>query len=446
MHWLQPDENGLIKLDALQLDIVGFLAILGEGSVLANAQVSTLSRWIFLPRLIPAPQALMRPTRPIRLEPVPGYVSGVFSGNYRDSINHIGNIVWYVPCLRSTTSFDETLSPHGSRSPASVPLCPDVLADNPSDASNLEPFSVRVVEIKRTGEQPLKSKSLAPLTVVLFVGFSLSALLLAISIWQRDGMSIVATVVLSLLSSLIGLGNKWELKLPKRNVKTGKVPRGDVVIRYPKGSFLVVRCDENVARELYFAPESIEYLLTHGPVYRILSLVGTMMLMGGVICLANAQIQVQIAWAGSYMLLGASYWIVAALPGKMHWDSSCYTVTNECLSDSNMSKKGFPSQNLTFTQALWKAIVVSKHTRWVRRSDACPDTPAWEDWLNAARACSGDVRLCDTNKKSELKIDKGNEVKTWEVPDWDPQAYLAEVLDGQAKMDDKTMTNGIEEV
>jgi hypothetical protein len=94
MHWLAPNDNGVIKLDSLQLDIVGFLAILGEGSVLANAQVSTLSKWIFLPRLIPAPQALMRPTRPLVLEPVPGSVSGIFSGNFRDNINHIGNIVW----------------------------------------------------------------------------------------------------------------------------------------------------------------------------------------------------------------------------------------------------------------------------------------------------------------------------------------------------------------
>ena len=94
MHWLAPGENGQVSIQSLQLDIVGFLAILGEGSVLANAQVSTLSRWIFLPRLLPAPQALMRPTRPLRLEPVPGYVAGVFSGNYRDAINHIGNIVW----------------------------------------------------------------------------------------------------------------------------------------------------------------------------------------------------------------------------------------------------------------------------------------------------------------------------------------------------------------
>ena len=94
MHWLQLSADGTPDISALQLDIVGFLAILGEGSVLANAQVSTLSRWIFLPRLIPAPQALMRPTRPLKLEPVPGHISGIYSGNYRDTINHIGNIVW----------------------------------------------------------------------------------------------------------------------------------------------------------------------------------------------------------------------------------------------------------------------------------------------------------------------------------------------------------------
>lgn len=93
MHWIQ-DQNGKNTLQELQLDIVGFLAILGEGSVLANAQVSTLSKWIFLPRLIPAPQALMRPTRPTVLEPVPGTVTGVHSGNNRQTITHIGNIVW----------------------------------------------------------------------------------------------------------------------------------------------------------------------------------------------------------------------------------------------------------------------------------------------------------------------------------------------------------------
>ncbi|CAA9959620.1 hypothetical protein CFE70_003067 [Pyrenophora teres f. teres 0-1] len=398
MHWLSQGQNGTTSLDELQLDIVGFLAILGEGSVLANAQVSTLSKWIFLPRLIPAPQAMMRPTRPNRLEPFPGYVTGIVSGNHRDSINHIGNIV--------------------------------------CDANNLAPFSVRVVKIVRDGNHPLKAKTIAPLTIVLFIGFALSALLLALSIWQEDGMSILATVLLSLLTSLIGYGNKWTLHLPQRRHKTTKVPRGDVVIRYPKGSFLIVQCDEDVARELYFAPESIDYLLTHGPAYRILSLVGTTMLMGGVICLANAQIQVQIAWAGSYMLLNAAYWIVAALPGKIHWDTSCYRVENQCLSDSKMDEKGYPCTNDTFTQALWKTIVVTKNIEWITRSVACPDTPAWREWLQEAKACSRDVMV------SECEAKPG--VKTWEVPDWDPQAALIALLHEQANRDDRR--EGFEDV
>jgi hypothetical protein len=290
-----------------------------------------------------------------------------------------------------------------------------------SDANNLAPFSVRVVEVKRKNDAPLKSKTVAPLTAVLLLGFTLSAGLLALSIQQRDGMSLVATALLSLLSSLIGYGNKWTLQLPRRKID-GKVPRGDVVIRYPKGSFLIVRCDEEVARELYFAPAEI------------LSLIGTMMLMGGVICLANAQIQVQIAWAGAYMILGSGYWIVAALPAKLHWDTSCYTVTNECLSDSNMDKKGYPSENDTFTKALWKAIVVSKSISWVSKSDACPDTRTWHDWLNAAWACSRDFKLADKEKVEG--------VKTWEVPDWKAQDYLRELLNGQANRDDKQLREG----
>lgn len=289
---------------------------------------------------------------------------------------------------------------------------------------------MRVVSIKRDLKRPeLSAKTVAPLTLVLFLGFALSIGLLALSIVLADGMSIVATVVLSLLSSLIGYGNHWKLKLPERRFKQGPVPRGDVVIRYPKGSFLIVRCDEDIARQLYFAPEQIDYLLTHGPAYRLLSLIGTMMLMGGVICLANARIESQIAWAGSYMLLGSSYWIVAALPSKVHWDTSCYVVTNECLSDS-MNTKGYPSHSETFTQALWKAIVVSKSISWVARSDACPDTKAWQEWLRQAGACSRDMGLCEKNKF------KG--VKTWDIPtkdQFDPQKALVELLTENASTD-----------
>jgi hypothetical protein len=254
-------------------------------------------------------------------------------------------------------------------------------------------------------------------------------------------MSILATVLLSLLTSLIGWGNKWELSLTQRRRKNAKVPRGDVVIRYPKGSFLVVRCEEDVARELYFAPERIEYLLTHGPAYRILSLIGTMMLMGGVICLANSQIQLQIAWAASYMLLGTSYWIVAALPPKLHWDTSPYVVENECLTDSSMGEKGYPSHTDTYTQALWRAIVLAKDTDWVSNNGICPNIPAWKQWLGDAKEEARKVSLAD-----EHHVVNGKEIVTWQVPNWNPQTALEELLKEQAEKDEKSIKKGIEEV
>jgi len=75
----------------IQLDIVGFLAILGEGSVLVTSQVATLSRTVYLPRLVPAPQALLRPSRPEKLNPHNGHVTSIFSGNIRQYINHVGH-------------------------------------------------------------------------------------------------------------------------------------------------------------------------------------------------------------------------------------------------------------------------------------------------------------------------------------------------------------------
>lgn len=79
--------------DNFQLDIVGFLAILGEGSVAANAQVAALSRLFYLPRLIPAPQALLWPNRPVTLEPTKATVTAVYSGNIKDHVHHVAHVL-----------------------------------------------------------------------------------------------------------------------------------------------------------------------------------------------------------------------------------------------------------------------------------------------------------------------------------------------------------------
>lgn len=89
----------------LRLDIVGFLALLGEGLVLVHYEVSALSKFTYLPRLIPAPTALIRATRPTELPTAKGKVTGVESGNKRDHVQQVAHI---LQCVRPhiKTDFD----------------------------------------------------------------------------------------------------------------------------------------------------------------------------------------------------------------------------------------------------------------------------------------------------------------------------------------------------
>lgn len=89
-----------------QLDIVGFLAVLGESAVLQNSQVSALSTLFYLPRLIPAPQALLWPSRPSELPNTKAWVSGVESGQRKEHVHHIAHVLLYeaiihIPYARS---------------------------------------------------------------------------------------------------------------------------------------------------------------------------------------------------------------------------------------------------------------------------------------------------------------------------------------------------------
>lgn len=93
---LNEDQNNTwtsVVWNNLQLDIVGFLAILGESAVVSTSQVATLSRMIYIPRLLPAPQALLQPSRPDNLSPIPGQAVGVTSGNKREYINFLGHVL-----------------------------------------------------------------------------------------------------------------------------------------------------------------------------------------------------------------------------------------------------------------------------------------------------------------------------------------------------------------
>lgn len=265
----------------------------------------------------------------------------------------------------------------------------------------------------------VRAKVSGPLTWVTLIGFLEAVTLFIASIVFGDGMSIVATILLAGLSTIAGICNKWTLELPQPPKGKREIPKGDVVIRYPNGSFLVVKCNEHVARELYFAPEEINYAVKSEVAYRLLSLIGTLMLMLGIVALANAKLYLQVAWAGAYIIINAAHWIAAALPQSSHWDLSCYKVKEQGIQGG--------CKNDNFTEALWKAILLTQSIEWVGPGGAAPDTTVWKNWLEdaltAAKVCVGKF---DNGQPQDLwwPEDEVNQkvpvtYKIWRVPNWE---------------------------
>lgn len=246
----------------------------------------------------------------------------------------------------------------------------------------------------------------------------MSLALLILSIIRLDGFALLATILLSLLSTLIGIGSRWSLSLGKRRASR-RLPMDNVIIKYPHGAFLVVKCDEDIARELYWHPEECNY--TFGDTtYRIISLVGTIMLMFGVICLGNSTLPLQTAFAAAYMILNAVYWSVAALPAQWHWDLSCYDVTRE-------DYAGGQSHD-SFTQALWKAIAISQSTQWVKHGQVAPLSEAWKRWVDVADdMVHKEKERLGAEGRIEDWIDEGNG-KVRALPVWDAEQALTELL------------------
>lgn len=302
---------------------------------------------------------------------------GANSGGVRDFVNHIAHLV----------HSRETL-------PAYAVQCKRITKPDP--------------------HATVSAKAFGPLAALDVLGTAMSLALLILSITHSDGFAMLATILLSLLSTLVGYGNRWDLTLMKRRASR-RLPKDDIVITYPNGAFLIVRCDENIARELYWHPEECQYRLGETS-YRIISLVGTITLMFGVICLGNSTLPLQIAFAAAYMILNVAYWAVAAFPPRWHWDLSCYNVTEERYEGGENHE--------SFTNALWKAIAITLNVEWVKNGQIAPVSGAWRAWIGAA-----DDIVSRYQEKKELDgttIEETDCVRP--IPCWDADGALTDFL------------------
>ncbi|KAI9797297.1 MAG: hypothetical protein M1835_001315 [Candelina submexicana] len=363
--------------DDLQLDIVGFLAILGEGSVARNAQVTTLSSFALIPRLSPAPQAFYLHERPSRLPMKQGTVIGVYSGNVRYELNFFSNLL---------------------------------------HTDTLQRFEVKIVRLSLStpegDSRAINAYPFGPLFWLAIMGAVMSFALIVLSVVWNDGMSLLATILLSLISTVIGIGSRWTLDLPEPRGDRRTVPNGDVVIYYPHGSFLIVRCEEAVAR-MYFTAESCNYYWNDNA-YRTTALFASLMLMGGIVMLSNSTIKLQICWLGAYALLNAAYWAVAALnPARHNWDTTAFEIEHE-------GYEGEETPPTNYTEALWRAIAITRTTEWVKAATGI--APSSQNWVHFLREAE------DAAQSRPLEFSQNRKLI---LPHWDAQKALTDVMLGK---------------
>lgn len=166
------------------------------------------------------------------------------------------------------------------------------------------------------------------------------------------------------------------------------VPEGDVVIRTREGAFIVVKCDENVARELYTGTEECTYLVHSVRAYRALIGVATFILMVAVVLLGNCNFNQQAAIGSSYIVLNGLYWAASLVPKREFWDLKRYErediTPDDCQDAESAQLGGRPDDSPSYTRTLWYAIRETREVGWVRTGGAAPRTKEWRRWLDAA--------------------------------------------------------------
>lgn len=452
--------SGKEAREGWRLDIVSLLAVIGESAMADHSQTMTSSWMCMLPRIIPAPQVLLKSSRPSRMPQVNAAVVGVHNGVYVQSLNFFPNIIHPIEDLKPFEFKVFKISHANASARSATPPTPSnkerqVSASSSIETSHLESGTIPQPRRRDTlrakithhgtnvdDKKPhVPAKFWSPLNCLSLISFLLTIGLLIWAVLTHDGTACVALFTISLASSIVGYASYWSPALMNRNNNI-KVPLGDVVIRTREGAFVVVKCNEEVARELYNGTEECQYSVGTD-LYRVLVGIGTCLLMVSVVLLGNCDFQMQISIGASYIVLNGAYWGVALMNKKKFWDLSsykCEEITPDYARGANLEQdpnnvEGRPS----FTRTLWYAILETKKIGWVKTSGAAPTTAKWEEWLGKAEkaAIRGDLRW-DAVRQKDTTVGESDSVPQAEAAFKDTAAEHAPAV--QIPMADHTNT------
>lgn len=483
LSWFSSDQTVDEGPAGWRLDVVTLLAVIGESSIADHAQTITASMVCLLPRIIPAPQALLKPSRPQRLPEVHAKMTGVYSGVNLDSVGFFANILHpldemqpfsfkmlhithadigtvgneFDQLVRNGRTFVGKVFSFGRANSKASPGGGNRISGPPSDESDgirrltratginaqrdiesgpPQPGISRRATMKEkiqdiladpkpatNTQRPAIPPSLySPIHILsVFSMLVTMGIIIAAAVWN-DGTAIISVSLIAIASSIVGLASWWRPLLMSRAHKN-KVPDGDVLIRTREGGFLLVKCSEEVARELYAGTDECKYRV--GPrTYQALMGIGTAMLMISVILLGNCKWRSQIFIGAAYITLNGLYWGMSLLPKKYFWDLSRYVVKDITPVDASKAHETLINTDegtKSFTRTLWYAIRETKLTSWVEKNGAAPSTPQWRRWLEEAEraAKAGNTAWPAVKRKNEIMDDSKSHSSSSPVQTYD---------------------------
>ncbi|OAQ58113.1 hypothetical protein VFPPC_11317 [Pochonia chlamydosporia 170] len=387
-----------------RFDAISLLAIIGESSVAEHSQLITSSIFCLMPQIT-------------------AKLTGVFSGVTLDSISFFANIIHPLDKLPpyGFVVLEITYADQGCHSRSMVDSdCGSMSSGTAVDSidGDMESSS-RIIRRRttaqtlvnfltspgaRAGERPAVPPSLfSPIHVLSVFSVLLTVGLIAGAAVAQDGVAILSMVLMGTVSVVVGLANWWKPILQTRKDE-GKVPNGDVVIRTRTGAMILVRCSEDIARELYSGTEECEYRLdSHW--HRGLMGIGAVLLMVSIVLIGNCTWYMQAAIGASFIMLNGMYWAMGLLPRECFWDLSRYRIRDVTPADAQNAHLDAGGEGIEgtacFTRTLWYAV---RETRHIERSGAAPGTAMWRRWLaDAQHAAKGGNRQWKAiERKDEL--------------------------------------------
>ncbi|KAI0388553.1 hypothetical protein F5Y17DRAFT_196298 [Xylariaceae sp. FL0594] len=510
LAWFASDGENDQGPAGWRLDVVTLLAVIGESSIAEHAQTITASVLCLLPRIIPAPQALLKPTRPQRLPETTARMTGVHSGVVLDTVGFFANIIHPLDSFqpfafkvleithtdrnsaggievphtkvnghqsllsrlrergRTNTGMSSGKSIGGPPVDAFIPMeegnsrlrgratgmsvgfsgdveagpdaPPQMIQRRPTMKEKVQDFVANPTLANMSRRPAIPATLYSPIHILEIFSALLTYALIGFAVSQQDGTAIIAISLMGLASSVVGWASWWRPLLMHRS-HTNKVPKGDVIIRTREGAFLLIKCTEEVARELYSGTEECEYHVG-GQAHRVLMGIGTLLLMVSVILLGNCKWKTQLFIGSSYIALNGLYWTMGLLPKRLFWDLGRYQFKDvtppEARNADRTTDPSDPREGVkSFTRTLWFAIRETQRIAWVTRSGAAPNTPQWQMWLAEAEAAAkaGNKNWPAVARKDEImKMEEDELHKAAEKPPaqaFDAAAHAAPAVEVQ---------------